>query len=86
MKNRNENFQNLSLKSFKSQFIHLSNETSKTDGCVETDRFKERLERILCSPIKKPSVYVNSYTIESIKPVPLPRKHVMFHGSPKTET
>ncbi|KAI9580265.1 zinc finger protein DZIP1L [Glossina fuscipes] len=63
------------------------NETST----LAHDEFKERLERILASPIKKPDNY-KPHIIKAVvhqednRPVPFPRKKVMFeHANVSTE-
>ncbi|XP_055906429.1 cilium assembly protein DZIP1L [Eupeodes corollae] len=50
------------------------------DGSVVSDR---RMERILKSPLKKPTSYVSPNNKDVMNPVPLPRKHVMFNTEKK---
>lgn len=59
--------------------------TSKNDNM----EFKQRLERILASPLMKPNEPHTKPVIHGAptqKPVPLPRKRVMFNNSERTET
>ncbi|XP_055854377.1 cilium assembly protein DZIP1L [Episyrphus balteatus] len=64
------------------QKTQKGNEHKKLD---ETNAYKKRLEKILKSPIKKPTSYVShhTHTKSEIKPVPMPRKQVMFHTENK---
>lgn len=50
--------------------------------------FNSRLERILGSPVRKPSLGIehNFVTENEIKPVPAPRKKVMFDFHPQNST
>ncbi|XP_037808405.1 zinc finger protein DZIP1L isoform X2 [Lucilia sericata] len=57
----------------------LNVNTSTTDN----NNFKQRLERILSSPIRKPDEHIIKAIVHpqnlTQKPVPMPRKRVMFH-------
>lgn len=46
-----------------------------------TDAFKQRLERLLSSPMRKPESYTTSTSKADVHtaPVPMPRKRVMFN-------
>lgn len=52
----------------------------------DSNNFKQRLDRILASPIMKPEKHITQVQVhEQNKPVPLPRKRVMFNQPEKQE-
>ena len=64
---------------------HKNYTTSKNENM----EFKHRLERILASPFKKPNEqYTEAILHDSTmqKPIPLPRKRVMFNNPDRIET
>uniref|UniRef100_A0A1A9X468 C2H2-type domain-containing protein n=1 Tax=Glossina brevipalpis TaxID=37001 RepID=A0A1A9X468_9MUSC len=66
--------------------VQASTPVNETTISLNNDVFKERLERILASPIKKPDNY-RHHVIKAVvhkedkRPVPFPRKKVMFEHS-----
>lgn len=71
--------------------VQVSTPVNETTIPLNNDEFKERLERILASPIKKPDNYKH-HIIKAVvhqegnRPVPFPRKKVMFeHANVETE-
>ncbi|KAI8121851.1 hypothetical protein FF38_03989 [Lucilia cuprina] len=56
---------------------------------TESKHFKQRLERILSSPIRKPDEHITKAIVHpqnlTQKPVPMPRKRVMFHHPDRGE-
>uniref|UniRef100_A0A1A9V641 C2H2-type domain-containing protein n=1 Tax=Glossina austeni TaxID=7395 RepID=A0A1A9V641_GLOAU len=71
--------------------IQVSTPVNETTIPLNNNEFKERLERILASPIKKPDNYKHHIVKamvhqEGNRPVPFPRKKVMFeHANVATE-
>uniref|UniRef100_A0A1B0GDS2 C2H2-type domain-containing protein n=1 Tax=Glossina morsitans morsitans TaxID=37546 RepID=A0A1B0GDS2_GLOMM len=75
----------------RNRMTQVSTPVNETTIPLNNDEFKERLERILASPIKKPDNYKH-HIIKAVvhqegdRPVPFPRKKVMFeHANVETE-
>ncbi|XP_065354537.1 cilium assembly protein DZIP1L [Calliphora vicina] len=69
--------------------VSLEASTPLNNATTETRNFKQRLERILASPMRKPDEHLTKAIVHqqnlTQKPVPMPRKRVMFNHPERQE-